>query len=206
MSEGSLNDFTVTSYKDKIQVGDKVIIWLTGVKKGCYALAEVTSTPAIQENSSDDKHWKIENKNDLKAGVKITHNLSHQPILWSDIKDKEEFKDLNVGNQGTNFSATQNEYKRFLSMAENNTYTWVKTHKEIVEYLRDKRTSQKELIQLLESIGIDHMNDLNPEKEQIKLEEIDPFTFFFLYLQIWSCKAFEIASSHSRKNQQSLPL
>ena len=135
LADDSLNDFTVTSHKDKIQVGDKVIIWLSGDKKGCYALAEVTSTPAIQENSNDDKHWKIEDKNNLKAGIKITHNFYHQPILWNDIKDNEKFKNLKVGNQGTNFSATEEEFKTLLKLAkENNNFS----RKSIFDLLRLK--------------------------------------------------------------------
>jgi len=40
-----LTDWTVSAHKDKIKVGDKVILWVTGNKAGCYAIAEVTSEP-----------------------------------------------------------------------------------------------------------------------------------------------------------------
>ena len=40
-----LTDWTVSAHKDKIKVGDKVILWITGNQSGCYALAEVTSEP-----------------------------------------------------------------------------------------------------------------------------------------------------------------
>lgn len=45
LREEILTDWTVSAHKDKIKVGDKVILWITGDQSGCYALAEVTSEP-----------------------------------------------------------------------------------------------------------------------------------------------------------------
>ena len=60
-----------------------------------------------------------------------------------------------------------------------NNYTWVNTHKGIVQYLSDKENSQQELIDLLKSVGITPFNDKSKEGEHdIELKEIDPFTFF----------------------------
>ncbi len=67
----SLADWTVNAHKDKIKVGDKVILWITGPKSGCYALAEVTSEPHKKTPSPDDDLWKEEDKSELKAGIKI---------------------------------------------------------------------------------------------------------------------------------------
>jgi hypothetical protein len=118
LQDGTLNNFTVSAHKDKIKEGDKVIIWLSGQKAGCYALAEITSEPSIISESSDDKHWKKENSNNLKAGIKITHNLYENPILWEDIKEEETFANFKAGHQGTNFTTTKEEYEILLNMAE----------------------------------------------------------------------------------------
>ncbi|MBZ9786423.1 EVE domain-containing protein [Psychroflexus sp. CAK57W] len=118
LADKSLDSFTVSAHKDKIKVGDKVIIWLTGQQAGCYALAEITSEPSIQSVNNDDKHWKQDNSNDLKAGIKITHNLYENPILWEDIKDMEAFTNFKAGNQGTNFSSTKDEFEYLLSLAK----------------------------------------------------------------------------------------
>jgi predicted RNA-binding protein with PUA-like domain len=139
LADDAINNFTVSAHKDKIKIGDKVIVWLSGVKPGCYALAEITSAPKNIQKSKDDKHWKVENNNDLKAGIKVTYNFFHHPILWNDIKNIDELKNLKVGHQGTNFSATENEYKAMLSLAENDKYTWVKTHYQIVNFLKHKK-------------------------------------------------------------------
>jgi len=76
-----LTDWTVSAHKDKIKVGDKVILWITGSKSGCYALAEVTSEPHIKTSSPDDHLWKGDQKNELKTDIKITRNLIDTPIL-----------------------------------------------------------------------------------------------------------------------------
>src|SRR5690554_3027195 len=60
-----------------------------------------------------------------------------------------------------------------------NNFSWVNTHKGIVQYLSDKENSQQELIDLLKSLGITGFNDRTKSgKHDIELREIDPFTFF----------------------------
>jgi len=121
LKEEILTDWTVSAHKDKIKVGDKVVLWITGNKPGCYALAEVTVEPHDKVSSLDDHLWKGEDKSELKAGIKITHNLVDSPILKENIDSLEELKDLKVGNQGTNFSATQEEFESLLTLAMNKT-------------------------------------------------------------------------------------
>lgn len=115
-----LTDWTVSAHKDKIKVGDKVILWITGDKSGCYALAEITSNPQKKTNASDDHLWKEEDTGELKAGIKITHNLVDSPILKNDIKGAKELEELNVGHQGTNFNATKSQYSAILDMIKTN--------------------------------------------------------------------------------------
>jgi len=109
--ENLLHDWTISSHKDKIKVGDKVILWITGKKSGCYALAKINANPQQIKNSPDDHLWKSKDKNSLKAGIKIQSNLIDKPLFWKDIKSIVELNKLKVGNQGTNFSATREEYR-----------------------------------------------------------------------------------------------
>ena len=106
-----LEDWTVSAHKDKIKIGDKVILWISGKNSGCYSLAEITSEPHNISNSKDSHLWKTEDKNPIKAGIKITHNIIDNPLLWIKIKGTKGLENLKVGNQGTNFSATKKEYK-----------------------------------------------------------------------------------------------
>lgn len=120
LREEILTDWTVSAHKDRIKDGDKVILWITGDHSGCYALAEVTSEPHQKKTSTDVHLWKGEDKSSLKAGIKITHNLVDNPILSEEISGIEELNNLKVGNQGTNFSATEEEYQAILDLSHNN--------------------------------------------------------------------------------------
>jgi hypothetical protein len=120
LREEILTDWTVSAHKDKIKVGDKVILWITGDQSGCYALAEVTSEPHQKTTSPDDHLWKGEDKSSLKADIKITHNLVDNPILSGEIAGIEELSSIKIGNQGTNFSATEEEYQAILDLSQNN--------------------------------------------------------------------------------------
>lgn len=116
--EDVLHDWTVTAHKDKIKTGDKVILWLTGKRAGCYALARITSPPEEKENSPDSHLWKNEPKVSLKAGIELTHALTGNPLLWQKIKDTKGLEEMKVGHRGTNFSATKKQYKILLNMVE----------------------------------------------------------------------------------------
>jgi len=127
LKENLLTDWTVSTHKDKIKIGDKIILWISGKKAGCYALAEVTSEPHEKSSSPDDYLWKEEDKNELKADIKITHNLIELPILKEEILPVKELKNLKIGNQGTNFSASEEEYEAMLKLVKNvNTFEQVK--------------------------------------------------------------------------------
>ncbi|MDP3358319.1 MAG: AAA family ATPase [Lutibacter sp.] len=119
LEKNLLDDWTVTAHKDKIKIGDKVILWITGNNPGCYALAEVVSEPQEKLNSQDDHLWKKEHKEELKADIKIIHNLVNQPITKDQIAGIKELADLKVGNQGTNFSATKEQFSKLLELITN---------------------------------------------------------------------------------------
>ena len=63
-------------------------------------------------------------------------------------------------------------------MAKPTKYTWVQTHKELVNYLKGKKDDQLGLIELLKDSGCEYFNDKDSDGNTIPLEVIDPFTFF----------------------------
>lgn len=111
-----VDNWTVKAHKDKIKPKDKVIIWQTGKKSGCYALAEVTSEPHFVEQSSDDEFWKTDNQSNFVCDIKITHNLINNPILSEQIRKAKGFENFKGGTQGTNFTSSQEEYNLILNM------------------------------------------------------------------------------------------
>jgi hypothetical protein len=116
-----LHDWTIAAHKDKIKKGDKVIIWLSGNRAGCYAFARVISDPSESIDSPDKHLWKTESGISLKVGIELTHNFLDKPLLWQNIKDIQGLKGLKVGNQGTNFSATKKQYYTLLNLIDENT-------------------------------------------------------------------------------------
>uniref|UniRef100_UPI004049749B MrcB family domain-containing protein n=1 Tax=Gelidibacter sp. TaxID=2018083 RepID=UPI004049749B len=118
----SIKTWTVSSHKNKIKEGDKFILWLTGESAGCYALGRVASSvmPMKEEDSEMDHYilptQKIENN---RVNVDIEHNFFNKPIFWEKIKDNILFKDFKGGNQGTNFSATKEEYDELIKLIKN---------------------------------------------------------------------------------------
>lgn len=120
LREKVMNNWTVSAHRDKIKENDKVILWMTGKKAGCYVLARVTSPPAIWNKAPDDYLWKnASSEPSLKAGLEPLYDLSVNPILWESIKNNDALKDMNVGNRGTNFTATKKQYKALLNLIQN---------------------------------------------------------------------------------------
>ncbi|MDA3843976.1 MAG: EVE domain-containing protein [Candidatus Kapabacteria bacterium] len=119
ISNNELSTWSVSAHKDKIRIGDKVILWVTGKDRGCYALCEVESE--IYEDYDDEidaKYTLDPDMNKLHTVVKIniTHDLIKNPITKDQIDSIKKLSKLKVGNQGTNFEATEEEYKTILKM------------------------------------------------------------------------------------------
>ncbi len=114
--ERSQLTWKVAAHKDKFQINDKVIIWLTGDNAGCYALGKITSEVGKYPNSESEKSNYLINydENEDRIEIEIEHNLYANPILWDTIKTENAFANFKVGNQGTNFSATEEEYNSLL--------------------------------------------------------------------------------------------
>ncbi len=119
LNDNNLKTWMVNAHKKSIKEGDKIILWLTGKNSGCYALAEVTSE--VYYGIDDDIELKYylkneENEESDRVNIRITHNLSKNPILKSQIENNDELKNLKGGYQGTNFKATQEEYNAILKL------------------------------------------------------------------------------------------
>lgn len=118
---GHVKSWKVTAHKSQIKVGDKVIIWQIGNDSGCYSLAEVISdVHPFEEEQYETFYYKSQNNEAIQDRVKlkIEHYLNDNPILWNEIKDDVAFKNLNVGNQGTNFTATKEQFETLLGLIE----------------------------------------------------------------------------------------
>lgn len=89
-------------------------------------------------------------------------------------------------------------------MTESTKYTWVVTHKELVNYLKDKKNDQPGLIRLLKYGGCEYLNDKDAEGNTVPLEEIDPFTFF-CYINKYQNRRLEILQKIAAKIEIIVP-
>ena len=122
LNNNAVTTWSIKSHLDKIKSGDKIILWVTGDKQGCYALGEIISDVYIgldEENQMKYYTKKSINENANRVKINITHNLSNKPITKKQINEYKALSKLKVGNQGTNFSATENEYNILLNIAQN---------------------------------------------------------------------------------------
>ena len=141
LRDNAVKTWNVKVHKDKITIGDKVILWVTGSNSGCYALGEVTSNIFQGQEEDIERNYYTEysttvypeDERQLKSDIvrlKITHDFSKNPILANDILELKEFEGFKGGNQGTNFSATEEEYETLLDIAlSNDTTSYAKVKK-----------------------------------------------------------------------------
>jgi hypothetical protein len=95
----SINEETwsVSAHKKIIKSGDKVILWVTGKKSGCYGLCTIKSG-LLKDGDKD------------YVEMDIDYNLVNQPVFKEVILPLAEFADFRGGHQGTNFAATKQQY------------------------------------------------------------------------------------------------
>ncbi len=104
----------VSQHKKDIKQGDKVILWETGKDAACNALGTVkTSVHQGVDKEEEVQYYLQEPSNEPGDIVEITidENLWNNPVYFDTLKDFEEFKSFNAGNQGTNFKASKEQFE-----------------------------------------------------------------------------------------------
>lgn len=115
----ALKTWRVKAHKDKIKKGDKVILWSGGKNAGVYALATVDSDVEIlPEPEIEKSYYKDQTVYEDKERVflKVDYNLFSQPVLKPELENHSWFSKMKVGSQGTNFTATKEEYESILKL------------------------------------------------------------------------------------------
>ncbi|MBK6607955.1 MAG: EVE domain-containing protein [Leptospiraceae bacterium] len=130
LKNNAIETWSVRAHKSEIKKDDKVILWVTGEAQGCYALAEVTSNVYEgRDEKSQMKYYTDKSVDEISSRVKlqVTHNLVDAPISKPQIDSNPELSELNVGSQGTNFSATEEEYNAIIDLIEEAKNSFSKT-------------------------------------------------------------------------------
>jgi hypothetical protein len=114
----ALETFAVTSHKQEIQEGDQVILWQSGREAGCYGLATVVSSVGDWTVSETEQpFFKTELEDNPRVKLKIDYNLWNKPITRDLLMGKTAFRELYAGLPGTNFAATEVQYRALVGLA-----------------------------------------------------------------------------------------
>ena len=104
-----LQTFAVNAHRKRIREGDKVILWLSGKARACYALCTVRTTPKIMEVGKAEASFYLKApKKGHRVMVQIDYNLWNQPIPPNLLPAH-----LNIpkSRSGTNYEATAELYR-----------------------------------------------------------------------------------------------
>lgn len=119
LKENVLRSWMVNQFKNEIKAGDKVIIWVSGINSGVYAMATIISNVYNGLDYNKEYNFYIEKsanaKND-RVNLMLEFNLVDNPILKEQILKNPILKDLNQGMQGTNFQASKIQYDTIISL------------------------------------------------------------------------------------------
>jgi hypothetical protein len=117
----ALTSFSVVSHKNRIEKGDKVILWQCGKNTGCFALCEVASEVSNFEPAANELPYFLDKSvlkdQDSRVLLTIEYNLWNKPIT-SEMLYSKAFEQFNIGLPGTNFQATESQYKTLISIIE----------------------------------------------------------------------------------------
>ena len=119
LEDNALKTWRVKAHKDKIKKGDKVILWTGGKNSGVYALATVDSEVTTMPEPEIEKYYYKDQtvyENKERVFLKIDYNLFNQPILKEELENHTWFSKMKVGSQGTNFTATKEEYESIIKL------------------------------------------------------------------------------------------
>lgn len=119
LEDDALKTWRIKAHKDKINKGDKVILWAGGKNSGVYALATVNSEVIIMPEPEIEKYYYKDQtvyEDKERVFLNIDYNLFNQPVLKSELENYTWFSKMKVGSQGTNFTATKEEYESIKSL------------------------------------------------------------------------------------------
>ncbi len=98
------------------------------------------------------------------------------------------------GNYKKALELLQEYYSNFKSN-DDNKFTWVKTHLEISNYLKNHKDNQLQLIEILKKAGVTGFSDKEENDLDIDLTVIDPFTFFCYIYKYGAERRLEVLRS-----------
>lgn len=155
LKDNALKTWLISAHKSDIKKGDKVILWVTGQYSGCYALGTVVSEIYKAKGDENDQKYNKpgrENREIDRVNLSFDYNLSDDPISQSEVKNNIILKDLKVGYQGTNFTATKEQYDELKRIALERVPKKLNPPYSIEEFINNTFVQESELASWLNSL------------------------------------------------------
>lgn len=113
-----LGTFAIKAHRDRIKVGDRVILWMVGPQSGCYGLARVASEVKEMAVLEREKPYFTDvPAPDVRVELAIEYNLWNKPIT-KELIPAPPFDQFYAGTPGTNFTATATQYNTIIQLIE----------------------------------------------------------------------------------------
>ena len=120
LKENNLTTWSVSAHKKRIKKGDKFILWATGSKLRLLRSWDNKKPMFIEDMTAKKKNniiWGMKkNIEKDRCDIKIDTSLVDDPIYRTEIKSNQKLLNLKVGFQGTNFSATEEEFDELVKI------------------------------------------------------------------------------------------
>lgn len=119
LAADAVQTFATKAHKKNIQKGDKIILWQSGKKAGCYALGTAISNPIQTSISAKEKTYFISTPDEEpRIRLQIDYNLWNRPITKEILPNSQDFDAFYAGIPGTNFKATPSQYNALVGVVE----------------------------------------------------------------------------------------
>ena len=99
LSDGILDGWRVTRYKEKIKIGDTALIWICGKSAGIYAVAEIISNPEYMTLLPEEEKYFIKKegaKGKIAVNFKFTKYLLENPVYRYELKNTPGLENLSI--------------------------------------------------------------------------------------------------------------
>jgi len=115
LRDDAVRSWEVKQHKKEIQLGDRVILWITGEESGCYGFATVVSDVQVsEEDPKEVPYWKDPTQRGgltERVRIRVDNNLWNSPVYRTELDRLSGFSDFPAGRQGTNLGITEDHFK-----------------------------------------------------------------------------------------------
>jgi EVE domain len=111
--------WSVRQHKDRIRVGDKVLIWKSGVTGGVIADCSVIAPPSVEIPEDAPELWKEKTDDqtrEMRCRLRVEDSFVDTPIARAAIRAVLPELSIVRAPQGTNFEIAQAEYAKIMNL------------------------------------------------------------------------------------------